>query len=150
MKESQSSVGVSCLIEFCLYFTFLDTFAFSVLDLRSSPGTMSCSSPDEELIASPDCSIICDDKDFFKLVSFNFCSVQSFQFHQTLFLLGFRSNESSKGNFYRKTQSPRKFSSSSETSVNILKISLSKYYGEETVRLKFYSLHSVQKVQVIL
>ena len=39
-----------------------------VLDLRSSPGTMSCSSPEQDLVASPDCSIICDDQDFFKLV----------------------------------------------------------------------------------
>ena len=40
----------------------------TVLDLRSSPGTMSCSSPEQDLVASPDCSIICDDQDFFKLV----------------------------------------------------------------------------------
>ena len=48
---------------------FVTKTAFLVLDLRSSPGTMSCSSPEEELVASPDCSIICEDKDFFKLVS---------------------------------------------------------------------------------
>ena len=39
-----------------------------VLDLRSSPGRMSCSAPEQDLVASPDCSIICDDQDFFKLV----------------------------------------------------------------------------------
>lgn len=40
-----------------------------ILDLRSSPGTMSCGSPEENIAISPDCSIICDDKDFFKLAS---------------------------------------------------------------------------------
>ena len=42
---------------------------FQVLDLRSSPVSLAASLPSASLVASPDCSVICDDKDFFKLVS---------------------------------------------------------------------------------
>ena len=41
-----------------------------VLDLRASPGSMTCGAPHDQVTASPDCSIICDDKDFFNLVGF--------------------------------------------------------------------------------
>lgn len=40
-----------------------------MLNLRSSPGYMLCGSPEDNLEISPDCSIICDDQDFFKLAS---------------------------------------------------------------------------------
>ena len=42
--------------------------SFPVLDLRSSPASLAASLPSANLVASPDCSVICDDKDFFKLV----------------------------------------------------------------------------------
>ena len=40
-----------------------------VLDLRSTPASMSWGAPSDEVSVSPDCSIICDDKDFFQLVN---------------------------------------------------------------------------------
>merc|ERR1712013_796492 len=36
-----------------------------LLDLRSSPVSLAASLPTASLVASPDCSVICDDKDFF-------------------------------------------------------------------------------------
>ena len=76
-----SSDGVSHLISelCCDWWTVLFANArniwklccLQVLDLRTSPASLASSLPSATLVASPDCSVICDDKDFFKLVNFD-------------------------------------------------------------------------------
>jgi hypothetical protein len=43
-------------------------FLFSVLNLKESPPRMSSSSPADHLDLVPDCTISCDDQDFYLLV----------------------------------------------------------------------------------
>ena len=61
---------ISCMLLWCYTCVFgYYLMPFLVLDLRSSPVSLAASLPSASLVASPDCSVICDDKDFFKLVS---------------------------------------------------------------------------------
>ena len=131
-----------------------------VLDLRSSPGRMSCSAPEQDLVASPDCSIICDDQDFFKLVRWWIVNesllmmIKCCTFISKTFLLlniytfvGFWSNESSKGYFHWKIEGQRKLPIASEASVDILRgLSLYNISESELHHWKFIQfICSVQK-----
>jgi hypothetical protein len=60
---------------------FVVIFLFAVLNLKESPPRMSSSSPDDHLDLVPDCTISCEDQDFYLLVKLHMtCSLCQLNF----------------------------------------------------------------------